>query len=105
MRKEKINSTNTEKIKSWLTQEIEILISTIDAEYSLEKLMQDRASLTSMLEKFKNSNDINETKVAKLNEFLTLRNTQITDLQQKLIESDQGILYSKYIIYICFCNY
>ncbi|XP_031370407.1 chromosome-associated kinesin KIF4A isoform X1 [Apis dorsata] len=89
MRKEKINSTNTEKIKSWLTQEIEILISTIDAEYSLEKLMQDRASLTSMLEKFKNSNDINETKIAKLNEFLTLRNTQITDLQQKLIESDQ----------------
>lgn len=90
MRKEKINSTNTEKIKSWLTQEIEILISTIDAEYSLEKLMQDRASLTSMLEKFKNSNDINETKIVKLNEFLTLRNTQITDLQQKLIESDQG---------------
>lgn len=90
MRKEKINSTNTEKIKSWLTQEIEILISTIDAEYSLEKLMQDRASLTSMLEKFKNSNNINETKITKLNEFLTLRNTQITDLQQKLIESDQG---------------
>lgn len=95
MRKEKMNSTNTEKIKSWLTQEIEILISTIDAEYSLEKLMQDRASLTSMLERFKNSNDINETKIAKLNEFLNLRNTQITDLQQKVIESDQG----KYSIY------
>lgn len=90
-----MNSTNTEKIKSWLTQEIEILISTIDAEYSLEKLMQDRASLTSMLERFKNSNDINETKIAKLNEFLNLRNTQITDLQQKVIESDQG----KYSIY------
>lgn len=89
MRKEKMN-TNTDKIQNWLTQEIEISVSTIDAEYSLEKLMQDRASLACMLEKFQNGDDVNGTKIAELTEFLDLRNTQITDLQQKIVESDQG---------------
>lgn len=89
VRKEKMN-TNTDKIQNWLTQEIEISVSTIDAEYSLEKLMQDRASLACMLEKFQNDDDENGTKIAELTEFLDLRNTQITDLQQKIIESDQG---------------
>ncbi|XP_071860404.1 kinesin-like protein 3A [Bombus fervidus] len=88
VRKEKMN-TNTDKIQNWLTQEIEISVSTIDAEYSLEKLMQDRASLACMLEKFQNDDDVNGTKIAELTEFLDLRNTQITDLQQKIVESDQ----------------
>ncbi|KOC66714.1 Chromosome-associated kinesin KIF4A [Habropoda laboriosa] len=88
MRKEKMNN-NVDKIRSWLTQEVEILVSTVDAEYSLEKLMQDRASLTCMLEKFRNNDDANENKIAELMEFLDLRNAQITDLQQKIVESDQ----------------
>ncbi|KAK1120467.1 hypothetical protein K0M31_012444 [Melipona bicolor] len=88
VKKEKMN-TNTDKIRNWLIQEIEVLVSTIDAEYSLEKIMQDRASLVCTLEEFQNSNDVNETKIAELNEFLALRNAQITDLQQKIVESDQ----------------
>ncbi|KZC08147.1 Chromosome-associated kinesin KIF4A [Dufourea novaeangliae] len=87
MRKEKAN--NTDKIKNWLTQEVQILVSTVDAEYSLEKLMQDRASLAAMLEKFRNSTDPNIEQISELTEFLDLRNTQITDLQQKIVESDQ----------------
>ncbi|KOX75484.1 Chromosome-associated kinesin KIF4A [Melipona quadrifasciata] len=88
VKKEKLN-TNTNKIRDWLIQEIEVLVSTIDAEYSLEKIMQDRASLVCMLEEFQSSDDVNETKIAELNEFLALRNAQITDLQQKIVESDQ----------------
>ncbi|OAD60477.1 Chromosome-associated kinesin KIF4, partial [Eufriesea mexicana] len=82
-------NTDTDKIRNWLNQEIEILVSTVDAEYSLEKLMQNRASLASMLKKLQNSNDVNETKITELSELLDLRNTQITDLQQKIVESDQ----------------
>ena len=96
VKKEKTN-TNTNKIRDWLIQEIEVLVSTIDAEYSLEKIMQDRASLVCMLEELQNSNDINETKIAELNEFLALRNAQITDLQQKIVESDQGKCFIIYI--------
>ncbi|CAL7949262.1 unnamed protein product [Xylocopa violacea] len=88
IRKEKLR-TNIDEIQNWVTQELEILESTVDAEYSLEKLMEDRASLTRMLDKLRNSSDVNETKIAELDEFLELRNTQITDLQQKIIESDQ----------------
>ena len=90
-------NTNTDKIRDWLIQEIEVLVSTIDAEYSLEKIMQDRASLVCMIEELQNSNDVNETKIAELNEFLALRNAQITDLQQKIVESDQGKYFIMYI--------
>ncbi|XP_031828912.1 kinesin-like protein 3A isoform X2 [Nomia melanderi] len=88
MKKEKLNN-NVEKIKNWLTQEIQILVSTVDAEYSLERLMQDRASLAATLKQFRNSSDPDEQKMSELTEFLDLRNTQITDLQQKIVESDQ----------------
>ncbi|XP_076163701.1 kinesin-like protein 3A isoform X2 [Ptiloglossa arizonensis] len=88
MKKEKMNN-KPDKIQNWLTQELHVLVSTVDAEYSLENLMQDRASLAQMLDKFRNSSDINEEKISELTEFLDLRNNQITDLQQKIIESDQ----------------
>lgn len=101
MKKEKMNN-KPDKIQNWLTQELHVLVSTVDAEYSLENLMQDRASLAQMLDKFRNSSDINEEKISELTEFLDLRNNQITDLQQKIIESDQGKnrYLIKHIIYM-----
>ena len=50
-------SNNTDRIKNWLVQEIEILESTVAAEHSLEKLMEDRAHLTSILNELQNSSD------------------------------------------------
>ncbi|XP_076282466.1 kinesin-like protein 3A isoform X2 [Lasioglossum baleicum] len=82
MKRGKTNN-NLDKVKNWLHQEKEIIISTVDAEFSLEKLMQDRALLAAELQ---TDDPQNKEKVA---EFLELRNTQITDLQQKIIESDQ----------------
>lgn len=86
-------NNHSDKIRSWLNQEMQIMVSTVDAEYSLEKLMQDRASLTRLLDKMQNNDDANEQKISELAEFLNLRNTQITDLQQKIVESDQGTYF------------
>ncbi|XP_076646621.1 chromosome-associated kinesin KIF4B-like [Halictus rubicundus] len=88
MKKAKLNN-NKDKIKNWLNQEIQVLVSTVDAEFSLEKLMKDRASLAAMLKKLQDSNEPNDEQITEFSEFLELRNTQITDLQQKIVESDQ----------------
>ncbi|XP_076281819.1 chromosome-associated kinesin KIF4-like isoform X2 [Lasioglossum baleicum] len=88
MRKAKQNN-NPDKIKNWLEQEIQVLISTVDAEFLLEKLMSDRASLAATLKRLQDSDDPNEEKITEFSEFLGLRNAQITDLQQKIVESDQ----------------
>ncbi|XP_026667944.1 chromosome-associated kinesin KIF4 isoform X2 [Ceratina calcarata] len=87
-RREKVNN-KSDKIHSWINQELQILVSTVDAEYSLDKLMQDRAMLVDMLNKIQNSSDADEDEINKCTEFLELRNSQISDLQQKIIESDQ----------------
>ncbi|XP_053989856.1 chromosome-associated kinesin KIF4A-like [Hylaeus volcanicus] len=88
MKREKMNN-KSEKIQNWLQQELHILESTVDAEHTLENLMQDRASLVSMLDKIRNGSDANEEKISELTDFIDLRNTQISDLQQKIVESDQ----------------
>jgi len=66
-------------------------MATIEADCSLERLMQDRASLVHQLEQLKKNGDSNEEELATVTEFIELRNAQIADLQQKILESDQGI--------------
>lgn len=83
-------ANSKDEIKTWVGQELEVLMATIDADLSLEKLMQDRASLTCKLEQLKQSNDPNEEERATLIKFIKLRNTQISDLQKEIVESDQG---------------
>lgn len=83
-------ANSKDEIKTWVGQELEVLMATIDADLSLEKLMQDRASLTCKLEQLKQSNDPNEEERATLIKFIELRNTQISDLQKEIVESDQG---------------
>lgn len=78
------------EIKTWVAQEFEVLMATIDADYSLKKLMQDRSCLVNQLERLKEDGDPSEEELATMNEFLELRNAQIADLQQKILESDQG---------------
>jgi len=73
-----------------MAQELEVLMATVEANYSLEKLMQDRASLVHQLEQLKKNSDLNEKELVTVTEFIELRNIQIADLQQKILESDQG---------------
>ncbi|XP_036139032.1 chromosome-associated kinesin KIF4 isoform X2 [Monomorium pharaonis] len=83
----KVNSK--EEIKTWMTHELEVLMATIEADYSLKKLMQDRAFLVLQLEELKEKSDLDEEKLETITEFIELRNAQIADLQQKILESDQ----------------
>jgi len=76
------------EIKIWMAQELEVLMVTVEANYSLEKLMQDRASLVHQLEQLKKN--LNEKELVTVTEFIELRNIQIADLQQKILELDQG---------------
>ncbi|KAF7401535.1 hypothetical protein HZH68_007355 [Vespula germanica] len=80
---------NKNDIQSWVRQELEILLSTVDAENSLQKLISDRKYLKCQLEELKNDSNVDETELAELKEFLTLRNTQIQDLQQKINEANE----------------
>ncbi|XP_070152318.1 chromosome-associated kinesin KIF4 [Polyergus mexicanus] len=89
MQRQEKKANSKDDVKTWTTQEFEVLIATIEANYSLEKLMQDRASLVHQLEQLKKNDDSNEEDFATITEFIELRNAQIADLQQKILESDQ----------------
>ncbi|KAL6262365.1 hypothetical protein P5V15_007454 [Pogonomyrmex californicus] len=82
-------ANSKEEIKTWMAQELEVLMATVEASYSLEKLMQDRASWVRQLEQLKKRSDPNEEEIVTITEFVELRNAQISDLQQKILESDQ----------------
>ncbi|KYN13041.1 Chromosome-associated kinesin KIF4, partial [Trachymyrmex cornetzi] len=88
----KVNSE--EEIKTWIAQEMEVLMTTVEPNYSLEKLMQDRASLIYQLEQLKKNNDPDEKKLAIVTEFIESRNIQIADLQQKILEACSYPLYN-----------
>lgn len=84
----KINGKD--EIKTWVAQEIEVLMATVEADYSLKKLMQDRATLSHQLEQLKKNSSPNEEELVTVTNFIEIRNAQISDLQQKILESDQG---------------
>lgn len=90
MQRQEKKANSKEEIKTWMAQELEVLMATVEANYSLEKLMQDRASLVRQLEQFKENSGSNEEELVTITEFIELRNAQIADLQQKILESDQG---------------
>ncbi|KAM0737046.1 Chromosome-associated kinesin KIF4 [Formica fusca] len=89
MQRQEKKANSKDDVKTWIAQEFEVLMATIEANYSLERLMQDRASLVHQLEQFKKNDDANEEELATVTEFIELRNAQIADLQQKILESDQ----------------
>ncbi|XP_034124397.1 chromosome-associated kinesin KIF4 isoform X1 [Drosophila guanche] len=74
------------KTDSWVDRELEIILSLIDAEHSLEQLMEDRATINNHYNMVKSSGDQKE--LANIEEELEMRNAQIADLQQKVCLSD-----------------
>ncbi|KAK3099287.1 hypothetical protein FSP39_002071 [Pinctada imbricata] len=118
---EKCDSTNIGKrVRSWLSQEVEMRVSIREAKYHLESLLNDRKTLCGQLNNLKDqiyeeSNGPPMKKLAWMAEngdrsessFQTLetekqikeleievaaRNVQISDLQQKIMDADQGIV-------------
>lgn len=98
MQRQERKANSKDEIKTWIAQEFEVLTATIEADYSLEKLMQDRASLVHQLEELKKNDNSNEEELATITEFIQLRNAQIADLQQKILESDQGKISDNEIV-------
>ncbi|KAH8257523.1 hypothetical protein KR038_011017 [Drosophila bunnanda] len=83
------------KPDSWVDRELEIILSLVDAEHSLEQLMEDRAEVNKhyhMMEKQTSTNpadaQVQAKLLASLEEELEMRNAQISDLQQKVCQSD-----------------
>ncbi|KAF7418101.1 hypothetical protein HZH68_000754 [Vespula germanica] len=86
-KEQKFNNKND--IQSWVRQELNILSSTVDAENSLQKLISAREYLKCQLEELQTDPNVDEAELVELTEFLTLRNTQIQDLQQKINEANE----------------
>lgn len=89
------SSASHAKTDTWVDRELEIILSLVDAEHSLEQLMEDRAVINNhyhLIEKQTSINpaDLDEQArmLANLEEELEMRNAQIADLQQKVCQSD-----------------
>lgn len=74
-----------ENVANWMEQELEILISVIDAKQMLEHLIQERAETNLRLVKMKRSKrDGNTAEIETMQEDIQVRNAQIADLQEKI---------------------
>ncbi|XP_013147800.1 PREDICTED: chromosome-associated kinesin KIF4-like isoform X1 [Papilio polytes] len=81
----------TGAIQQYIEQELEVHLSIVEAEKSLEELMEYRAWITEQIENLRNCTDdeANRKKMAELENDLVLRKAQISDLQQKILTVDQ----------------
>lgn len=80
-----------------MNEELEVVLSTVDAEFTLEKLKQDRASFANRLAELQlksesDSPQANQAQISELMEYVEIRNKQIKDLEQHIAESNQGKL-------------
>lgn len=81
----------TEVIQTYIDHEIQVLFSNIDANITMQSLITDRGMLTERLSNLKAT--VNKTKeieeeIIQLEEDLEMRNAQIADIRQKLVQTD-----------------
>lgn len=89
-RREK-NQNTKEDVSSWVNQELDVLLSTVDAECTLERLKTDKAICANQLAELQlNNGSENRTQVEELMEIVELRNAQINELEKHVQESKQG---------------
>lgn len=80
-------SANVDQIASFVDQELDVILSVVDAQVSLKTIMDDRSVLYQRLDHLKNEPSTDPQQIVILEEDLALRNAQITDLQQKIVSS------------------
>lgn len=86
----------SEDFKSWIDNELELIVSIVDAQVTLKQLMDERAKIKERLIQLKSTTityeegeeNQHEKIVADIEMDLNVRNAQISDLQQKIVESD-----------------
>ncbi|XP_063367282.1 chromosome-associated kinesin KIF4 [Cydia amplana] len=78
-------------VQQYIEQELEVHLSIVEAEKSLEELMEYRAWITEQIELLRKGpdNEENQQKITELEDNLALRKAQISDLQQKILTADQ----------------
>ncbi|XP_053613398.1 chromosome-associated kinesin KIF4 isoform X1 [Plodia interpunctella] len=91
MKRNAKGSVKAGAVQQYIEQELEVHLSIVEAEKSLEELMEYRAWITEQIENLRNSTDdeSNRKKIAELEDDLALRKAQISDLQQKILTADQ----------------
>lgn len=87
---------------------MEVLLSTFDAERTLDKLKKDKAAFANQLAELQlqNENDdsiLKQTQIAEIMEYVEVRNAQIKEMEKHIKESNQGIDHLM-IIYILIFN-
>jgi kinesin family protein 4/21/27 len=78
-----------------VSQELEVLLSTVDAECTLENLKKDKAYFANQLAELQlhseSSNTLSiQNETSELMEIVEVRNAQIKQLEQYIKESNQG---------------
>ncbi|XP_043071949.1 chromosome-associated kinesin KIF4 [Drosophila grimshawi] len=83
------------KLDALMDREVEVILSLVDAEHSLEQLMEDRAAINAQCMQIKERQEPDQeeaayqaSQLASLEEELEMRNAQIADLQQKVCFND-----------------
>ncbi|XP_037030847.1 chromosome-associated kinesin KIF4 isoform X2 [Bradysia coprophila] len=89
-RPNKING-KVDHIKGWMDEELEVILSVIDAKQSLEQLIEDRSVMNLQLNQYKKQfeiTDADRSEMAQLQEDIEMRNAQISDLRDKIATSN-----------------
>ncbi|XP_039282809.1 chromosome-associated kinesin KIF4 [Nilaparvata lugens] len=86
-------------VSAWIDQELEVVISTAEAERTLKNLITDRESLSKTLSELKKNllkadldpmeKKVIEKEIENLTNDIDLRSTQIADMQQKIMDSNE----------------
>ncbi|GJQ81405.1 kinesin-4B [Trypoxylus dichotomus] len=79
-----------DRVVEWINHELELHVNTLDAQLTLNGLLEDRALLHKQLDQLKSEVDEDSPDVKQLEDEIALRSTQIQDLQQKILDSDEG---------------
>ncbi|CAH0594100.1 unnamed protein product [Chrysodeixis includens] len=91
MKRNAKGSVKAGAVQQYIEQELEVHLSIVEAEKSLEELMEYRAWITEQIENLRNTteDEASRKKIAELEDDLALRKAQISDLQQKILTADQ----------------
>ncbi|XP_017471190.1 PREDICTED: chromosome-associated kinesin KIF4A [Rhagoletis zephyria] len=94
-------SNKIDQVISLVERELEVIVSFIDAEHTLEQLMEDRGIISARIAELQNQQiapgSVPSQELPTLKEDLEMRNAQITDLQQKVYTVDlEGRMRSLY---------
>lgn len=69
---------------------MDVFVNLIDARSSLEVLLEDRGLLHEELNLLKQSSEVDPDQLEQLENCIEVRSAQISDFQQKIMDSDEG---------------